>query len=285
MSPLQLLRCEAIRDVMLLELRDTVGITPDYAILDEFEAVRRQRRSLECNKVVFDLAQAMFFGSTLLELIRMLWNDLAEVHGQLVLCNPSRFGREVLGIAKFDQIWPLVETREQALSLLSSDHQVATWPAPLKQLITQYQQGPLLLRDALSGFSSIQLRTPSPPGVWSTLQVVCHLADFELVYADRMKRVIAEDQPTLFSGDPDQFAARLAYRQRDLEDELDVIISVRRSTAALLKTLDAADFDRTGRHSVDGPVTLSQLLERIVGHIPHHIEMINGKKQALIRTT
>ena len=35
------------------------------------------------------------------------------------------------------------------------------------------------------------------PGKWSTLEVVCHLADFEIVYADRIKRVIAENEPTL----------------------------------------------------------------------------------------
>ena len=45
------------------------------------------------------------------------------------------------------------------------------------------------------------------PGKWSTLEVICHLADFEIVYTDRIKRVIAENEPTMFAGDPDQFAA------------------------------------------------------------------------------
>ena len=43
------------------------------------------------------------------------------------------------------------------------------------------------------------------------LEVVCHISDFELVYADRMKRVVAEDRPTMFGGDPDLFASKLAY--------------------------------------------------------------------------
>ena len=46
------------------------------------------------------------------------------------------------------------------------------------------------------------------PGTWTTRQVICHIADFEPVYADRMKRALAEDQPTVFGGDPDAFAAR-----------------------------------------------------------------------------
>jgi len=115
------------------------------------------------------------------------------------------------------------------------------------------------------------------------LQVVCHIADFELVYADRMKRVVAEDQPTLFGGDPDVFAAKLAYAQRDLEEELDVIMSVRREVSRFLKSLAPADFERTGTHSEDGPLTLTRLLERIAGHIPHHVKFIEGKRSALSR--
>ena len=52
-----------------------------------------------------------------------------------------------------------------------------------------------------------------------------------------MKRVVAEDQPVLFGGDPDVFAAKLAYPQRVPDEELDVIESVRRQTSRFLKTL------------------------------------------------
>ena len=74
------------------------------------------------------------------------------------------------------------------------------------------------------------------------MHIVCHIADFELVYADRLKRVVAEDEPMLFGGDPNVFAAKLAYNQRDLEEELDVIMSVRREVARFLKTLQPARF-------------------------------------------
>jgi hypothetical protein len=85
----------------------------------------------------------------------------------------------------------------------------------------------------------------------------------------------------LLSGDPDHFASKLAYHQRDLEEDLDVISSVRRQVARILKTLNVEDFERTGRHSVDGSLTLSRLLERISGHIPHHVDFIERKKGTL----
>lgn len=281
MSTPQCIRSEFIGDVLILELRDTIANLPDHAIVREFEDVRHKRKECGTSKVIFDLAGAHFFGSILLELIRVLWNDMSAIGGQLVLCNPSSFGREVLSIAKFDQLWPIVQSQQEGLDLLGPDQNVATWPQPLKLAISLYGRGPEQLRKAVEGLSPSELRTSAPPGNWSVQQIVCHIADFEIVYADRMKRVVAEDQPTMFGGDPDVFAAKLAYDERDVQDELDVIQSVRRQMSRFLKTLSAADFERTGNHSVDGPISLATLLERIAGHIPHHVQFIEGKRKSL----
>lgn len=158
---------------------------------------------------------------------------------------------------------------------------MSSLPNPIEELLTAYSTGPLLLRESVRGFTAEQVRTPAPPGRWSALEVVCHISDFELVYADRMKRVVAEERPTLFGGDPDLFAARLAYGQRDLEEELAVIDSVRKQVTRFLRTLDAAAFDRVGVHSDDGPLTLATLLKRIAGHVPHHAEFIRQKRPNL----
>lgn len=149
------------------------------------------------------------------------------------------------------------------------------------RLIDEYLAGPQQLRQAIAGLTPEQLDATPVPGKWSTRQVVCHIADFEPVYADRIKRVIAENEPKLFGGDPDVFAARLAYAQRDIEEELQLIEAVRRHVARILKTLPPAKFERRGHHSVDGPVTLATLLERITNHIPHHVRFIDEKRREL----
>ena len=282
MSFCQMIHTEAVDDIMLLELRPGVSSLADHDVLNELEAIRNLRREIGCQKLVIDLSEAPFFGSSMLELIRVLWNDVSSCGGRLVLCNPSPVGREVLMVSKFDRLWPMTDTREKAIALLSSASNVAAWPASLQELIAKYDHGPTQLREAVSGLSSIRLRIPAPPGAWSVLQIVCHIADFERVYADRMKRVVAEDRPTLFGGDPDVFAAKLAYAQRNLEEELDVITSVRREVSRFLKTLAPADFERTGQHSADGPLSLMRLLERIAGHIPHHVDFIERKKKTLV---
>ena len=119
------------------------------------------------------------------------------------------------------------------------------------------------------------------PGKWSTLEVICHIADFEIVYADRIKRIIAENEPTMFSGDPTEFAARLAYHQRNCDDELLLIALIRQQVARILRTLKPEDFERRGIHSQSGPMTLEAMVQRITGHIPHHLRFVEEKKRAL----
>lgn len=150
-------------------------------------------------------------------------------------------------------------------------------------LIEKYEQGPLILRTALADFPEAQFKVPSPPGLWSAHQVVCHLADFETVYADRIKAVVAEDGPQIPGRDDSRFAARLHYEDRILSDELLLIESVRRQVARLLKSLTIAEYQRVGIHSVDGPLSLETLVTRIAGHIPHHADFIQNKKRLLLK--
>jgi hypothetical protein len=149
------------------------------------------------------------------------------------------------------------------------------------QNIEAYRAGPALLSKAVAGMSKEQLIARPVPGKWSTLEVVCHLADFEIVCADRIKRIIAEDGPTMLNGDPDLFAARLAYHSRDLEEELSLIELVRKQVARILTSLDEFDFHRHGIHSEYGPLTLETVLMRSTNHIPNHVRFVEEKRRAL----
>ena len=151
----------------------------------------------------------------------------------------------------------------------------------IPELIDEYAAGPQKLRDAIAEMTTEQIDAAPVPGKWSTRQVICHLADFEPVYAYRMKHVIAEDQPSFAGGFHQQFAEHLAYDQRDIEEELRLIEVVRSQMARILRSLPPEPFERTGIHSVDGPLTLRTLLERITNHIPHHGEFIEGKRRAM----
>lgn len=148
-------------------------------------------------------------------------------------------------------------------------------------LIEQYLAGPGLLRRAIAGKTNEQLLARPAPGKWSTQEVVCHLADYEPIYVDRMKRVIALKEPELLKGDPGLFAARLAYDRRDVEDELALMEITRKQMGRILRALKPEDFQRQGGHSRDGVLTLEILLQRITAHIPHHVRFIEEKRRAM----
>lgn len=151
-------------------------------------------------------------------------------------------------------------------------------------LIDNYLAGIATLRQAVTGMTRDQLLARPIPGKWSTLEVVCHLADFEPIYTERMKRVIAEDQPVFFNADETCFAATLAYSERDLEEELAVIELTRHQMARILRTLSPDAFGRTGTYkngTHEETRTLERLLTGITGHITHHVKFIQEKRQAL----
>lgn len=154
----------------------------------------------------------------------------------------------------------------------------------IAQLTDNYLAGVATLRQAVAGMTREQLLARPVAGKWSTLEVVCHLADFEPIYADRMKRVIAEEQPVFFGADEKRFAAALAYHDRDLDEELTLIDQTRRQLARILRKLSPEALQRSGTYK-DGSHqetrTLERLLTGITGHVHHHVKFIEEKRRAL----
>jgi uncharacterized damage-inducible protein DinB len=151
----------------------------------------------------------------------------------------------------------------------------------MADLLDAYLAGPRALRRAVSGMSREQLLARPVAGKWSTLEVVCHIVDFDPIYADRMKRVIALDRPTLLGADETSFASTLAYHQRDLEEELAILEVTRSQMARILRTLPAEALQRVGVHNERGEVTLERLLTTITGHVTHHLEFVDQKREVL----
>src|SRR3972149_10983035 len=81
-----------------------------------------------------------------------------------------------------------------------------------RELIEQYAAGASKLRPAIASLNAQQLNAFPVPGTWSIQQIVLHMMDSDLIGADRMKRVAAEDRPpTLIGYDESAFARGLFY--------------------------------------------------------------------------
>lgn len=149
-----------------------------------------------------------------------------------------------------------------------------------KQLLSDYLNGSAKLAEAVQGMTLEQLHSRPIKDKWTTMELVCHLADFEPVFADRMKRVIALEQPMLLGADENQFARHLAYQDRNITEEIALINLVRSQMARILNSIPEDFWLKTGVHSEKGPLSLEKLLEKAVGHIDHHLPFIAEKRRA-----
>ena len=104
--------------------------------------------------------------------------------------------------------------------------------------------------------------------------------DAELVGAHRFRQVIAEDNPTLIAFDQDAWTKNLDYARRNPMRSLETFQRIRFENYQLLVELADADWDRTGNHSENGPMTLRRLLEGYTGHAESHARQIQEIRDA-----
>jgi len=118
-------------------------------------------------------------------------------------------------------------------------------------------------------------------GKWSIQQLIIHLADADAAFMDRMRRLIAEDEPVLMAWDQDKFAQRLFYDEQSVEDAIAIIELGRRQMGRILRKLAPDGLARAGRHSERGRQTLSDVLINTVGHVEHHMPFLLEKCRKL----
>lgn len=149
----------------------------------------------------------------------------------------------------------------------------------LSTLLERFRRGPEVLAMVLTGVFGEEEDFVTAPGKWSIRQIVAHLADAELVGAHRMRRVAAEENPTLTAFDQDAWVKNLDYARRKPKQSLETFRRIRAENYELLKELPAAAFERSGTHTEDGPVTLLSLLEGYAHHAENHARQMQEIRQ------
>ncbi len=150
-------------------------------------------------------------------------------------------------------------------------------------LLSAYEGGTADFRAAVSGMTGDELRRRPVPGRWSTLEVVCHVADCEQFFADRMKRTLALDRPLLVGADGSRYPEPVQDHRREVAEELDLVDLTRRQMARILRLVPPEAWGRTAVHTETGLVTLRQLLLHAVNHLRHHLRFVAEKRAALGR--
>ncbi len=150
-----------------------------------------------------------------------------------------------------------------------------------RELIDQYEAGAEKLSLAIRGLTREDLLATPVPGTWSIQQIVIHMLDSDLISSDRMKRVIAEDNPMLIGFDESKFARGLFYDEQPADEAVKLFELNRRLFVRVLRKLPDSAFARTGQHNERGSLTLADLLKTYVDHLEHHLKFIVEKREKL----
>ena len=143
------------------------------------------------------------------------------------------------------------------------------------------RETPAALRRAIDGLPAATLRQPERPGKWSIGQVLQHLADSDIVWAWRMRLILAQDRPTLTGYDQDLWATRLRYDEADPNEALDLFDLLRRSNLRLIERATPDDLARVGVHAERGEESLAHLRRLYAGHDLLHLRQIERIRQAI----
>ncbi|MFN7932062.1 MAG: DinB family protein [Bryobacteraceae bacterium] len=150
----------------------------------------------------------------------------------------------------------------------------------LATLLERFRRGGELIAVVTTGVAGAELDFVPAPGKWSIRQVVCHLADTEIVISDRFRRVIAEDEPTIIAFNQEAWAAKLDYRKRKISQAVETYRRLRAENYELLKDQPEEAFQRTAIHSEEGKITLLTLLQTYAQHDESHARQIQSIRQA-----
>jgi uncharacterized damage-inducible protein DinB len=149
------------------------------------------------------------------------------------------------------------------------------------EVIDRYELGGQILVAAVKGLTPEQSRQRIAPGTWSIAEIAAHMLDSELVGIERMKRVIAEENPTLQAYDENAWIIRLDSNSMPMDEAAELFAANRRWMARILRKCTEADFARVGQHTEDGPKSLAKLLSGYVNHLDGHLRFLYGKRGAL----
>lgn len=122
-------------------------------------------------------------------------------------------------------------------------------------------------------------------GRWPVRVLVGHLADAELAFVHRLRRIVAEDHPVFSAWDENAFIDRGLYgtdrsppeQRQPLGAFVAAVHTLRRWTAEWLRTLEPEDWPRTGLHPERGEQTLRRVLEYATWHVEHHAWYLHAK--------
>jgi DinB superfamily len=118
---------------------------------------------------------------------------------------------------------------------------------------------------------------PPAPGKWSPKEILCHLADCELVFAVRLRHTATEPHHVIQPFDQDHWAR--PYPSFTADQALAVFAAVRQWNLTLVQNASPELLAKPVTHPERGPMTFQTIVETMAGHDINHLQQLEKQAQ------
>ncbi|TQR20617.1 putative metal-dependent hydrolase [Psychrobacillus vulpis] len=141
--------------------------------------------------------------------------------------------------------------------------------------ISELEDFPILLNEAVKDLTEEQLDTPYREGGWTVRQVVHHLADSHMNAYIRFKLTLTEESPVIKPYDEAQWA-EFVDNELPIGISLSLLQSLHIRLVKLLNSLTPEELKKTFIHLDSGIISIEKNIGLYVWHGKHHLAHITN---------
>ena len=139
---------------------------------------------------------------------------------------------------------------------------------------TVIAETPSALATCIRGLAEAHLTRSPAPGKWSIRDILCHLADCEIVFGFRLRQTVAETDHRIQPFDQNAWAA--PFPKLAASEALAAFSAIRRWNLLFIDAVVPSALPRRVTHPERGTMTFQTILETMGGHDLNHVAQIEA---------
>jgi hypothetical protein len=154
-----------------------------------------------------------------------------------------------------------------------------------RRILESFRNGPVTLSAALGRFPRKMWVYKASPNQASIHELICHLADTEVIEYVYCRNLIANPALPAVGIDPSAWSGSLGYFYEDVKEALGIIRALRRVTYHFLKVLPENSWTRVAELAGSGRLTLDEWLEIRESYFPEQVRRMAQIHAAWLEAT
>lgn len=141
-----------------------------------------------------------------------------------------------------------------------------------REPLTVLRETPVRLQGLMHAIGPSGVTVAPAPGKWSASEILCHLADCEVVFAFRLRQTLSEDHHVIQPFDQERWA--FPYPGIDGGEALSTFTALRKWNVRLIQGALPLHAEKSVTHPERGAMTFRTVVETMAGHDLNHKEQL-----------